>query len=580
MTFLEAAIEVLRHEKEPLHFSEIAKRAVERQLLSHVGRDPVAAMQVSLNAAIRGDSALIVRSKPGYYGVRPGAELPPPPAASPAPAAPAPVAPAPAAPAPVAPAPAVAPAVQATPPSPSRPPRERRQERSKESEILAPKSEAKSMLTHDPKDEESPAVEGGEDEDSGPEEGGGGRRKRRRRDRFGVRGEAPPPQLVAVKPTRRGSDTGRRAEVLQKVTPNLEFEAPKGAGLDGITDVALVMANAMSRLAEERPELRTELEALQRAPATPPPQPAIESRPQNGRKPGPQAPAAPAPRPAAEDGEERSGRRRRRRRRRGRRSEWSGPGEVRTASEEAADTLLQQVAQVLADAGSRSLHIRQIAEMLAGQGVLGGEISEIERAVTAAILLDIRNEGRASRFIARGDARYQLLTHRLPVPPPAAEQALHAAVRAVNEETVGQLVQWLQSLGPRGLEAVVRIWLEREGYPVVATLPPSRGIAKLVIGDPEAEDEDAKILVLVLPRRAGIDPAAWAGDLERVQAATCLVFAVGDVPADPPWGEARTLTAPDLAAWLRGQGIGVQPIQVEAAVLDPAVIESIGGLDT
>ena len=80
MTFLEAAIEVLRHEKDPLHFSEIAKRAVERQLLSHIGRDPVAAMQVSLNAAIRGDSALIVRSKPGYYGLRAGAELPPPPA--------------------------------------------------------------------------------------------------------------------------------------------------------------------------------------------------------------------------------------------------------------------------------------------------------------------------------------------------------------------------------------------------------------------------------------------------------------------------------------------------------------------
>ena len=235
---------------------------------------------------------------------------------------------------------------------------------------------------------------------------------------------------------------------------------------------------------------------------------------------------------------------------------------------------------MLADAGSRSLHIRQIAEMLAGQGVLGGEISEIERAVTAAILLDIRSEGRASRFIARGDARYQLLTNRLALPPPAAEQALHAAVRAVNEETVGQLAQWLQSLGPRGLEAVVRIWLEREGYPVVATLPPNRGIAKLVIGDPEADDEEAKILVIVLPRRAGIDPAAWAGDLERVQASGCLVFAIGDVPAEPPWGEARTIAATDLAAWLRTQGIGVQPIQVEAAVLDPTVIESISGLDT
>src|SRR5690606_27723455 len=89
MTFLEAAIEVLRLEPEPLHFSEIVKRAVSRKLLSHVGRDPVAAMQASLNAAIRGDSALLVRSKPGYFQLRPGAVLPPAPEPEPEPEAPA-----------------------------------------------------------------------------------------------------------------------------------------------------------------------------------------------------------------------------------------------------------------------------------------------------------------------------------------------------------------------------------------------------------------------------------------------------------------------------------------------------------
>ncbi|MCY1006096.1 HTH domain-containing protein [Nannocystis pusilla] len=54
-----------------MHFSEIVKRAVDRNLLSHVGRDPVAAMQASLNAAVRGDSALLVRSKPGYFSCAP-----------------------------------------------------------------------------------------------------------------------------------------------------------------------------------------------------------------------------------------------------------------------------------------------------------------------------------------------------------------------------------------------------------------------------------------------------------------------------------------------------------------------------
>ncbi|MGB1700561.1 MAG: winged helix-turn-helix domain-containing protein, partial [Nannocystaceae bacterium] len=65
MTFLEAAIEVLRDAPEPLHYSAIAKEAVERNLLSHVGRDPEAAMQKCLTSAVRaGEEALLQRSKP------------------------------------------------------------------------------------------------------------------------------------------------------------------------------------------------------------------------------------------------------------------------------------------------------------------------------------------------------------------------------------------------------------------------------------------------------------------------------------------------------------------------------------
>src|SRR5688572_26468280 len=80
MTFLEAAIEILRSADGPLHFSEVAKRAVERNLLSHVGRDPEAAMRSCLNSAVRGGhdggESLIVRDKPGFYAIREGAELP------------------------------------------------------------------------------------------------------------------------------------------------------------------------------------------------------------------------------------------------------------------------------------------------------------------------------------------------------------------------------------------------------------------------------------------------------------------------------------------------------------------------
>lgn len=547
MTFLEAAIEVLRHESEPLHFAEIAKRAVARNLLSHVGRDPEAAMRTCLNSATRGDTALLVRSKPAYYGIRPGAELPEPP-------------PEPVKPEPVKAEPKPEPAKAEPKPEPVRaepPPVEARP-------VRAP------TPAPEPDEEEGDEPGSAEDDDRGND--GGGRRKRRR-GRFGVRGEAPPPQLVAVKPSRRGADTSRRSEVLQKVQ-QLEFEAPRGAGLDGVTDVALVMANAMSRLAEERPELRTEFESLQRAPAPTPS--ASQQQPQAPRRPGSPRPSM-APAPVADD-DDRGGRRRRRRKRRGRRVEWTGESGGESRGEVQTHGLLQQAAQVLMDAGSRSLHIRQIAEQLAQQNVLGGEISEIERAVTAAILLDIRQHARGSRFVARGDARYQLQTSRLPPPAAAAEQALRAAANAVDEETNNQLVQWLQSLGPRSLEALVRMWLEREGYGLLVTLPPARGIGRLVVADPDGDDDD-RMLALILPRKTAVDPTAWAGDGERNNCNGTIVFAMGDVPDSPPW-EGRTIEAAELARWLRTAGIAVNSVSFEVCVLDPTVIESISGLDT
>lgn len=606
MTFLEAAIEVLRHEPEPLHFAEIAKRAVQRNLLSHVGRDPEAAMRTCLNSAVRGDQAILTRNKPGYYAITEGIELPPPPAASPVATPVASVVVPEAAPS----AAQIASNIEAVV--------ERRET------IAAP--EVAAAVGAGGEEEEGEA-EG--DEEGGSDEGGrgeGGRRKRRR-NRFGVRGEAPPPQLVAVKPSRRGADTSRRSEVLQKVH-QLEFEAPRGAGLDGVTDVALVMANAMSRLAEERPELRSEFESMQRGPSTAAgPGPEVRNLPRRlPPRPGSQGPGGfrsegngfrgeraergegtsgngfrgervegnsggnnfrpdraeangnGGPNANLED-DERGGRRRRRRRKRGRRVEWAGEGggDSRAGGEVQAQGLLSQVAAVLADAGPRSLHIRQIAEQLAGQNVLGGEISEIERAVTAGVLLDIRKLGRASRFVARGDARYQLQTSRLPGPAASAEQSLRAAADQLDAETTNQLVQWLQSLGPRSLEALARIYLEREGFALVTTLPPVRGVGKLVVQDPEGEDEDSRLLVIVLPRKAGLDASSWAGDAERNSCGGHLVFAMGEAP---DLSEQRTVGPQEFARWLRTQGIGVTTLAIEVTVLDPTVIESIGGLDT
>ncbi len=549
MTFLEAAIEILRHADEPLHYADVARRAVAENLLSHVGRDPETAMRSCLNSASRigrdGSPPLIERDKPGFYGLRAGAELPPP-------------APRPTPPPAKAGAPAKAPAIVSKAANDEA---DADEETSSDDEGLHVKAKAKSRTTS---------------RRSEPARGNAERRSERGSDRSGDRRER------GDRGGDRGRDRGERggrgdraaaepAPVVERAPARpvreVEFVAPTGSGLEGVTDVALVMANAMSRLVEERPELKEELDAMQHQ-ADPVPSPA----PSNGR-------SMRVERVDIDRGnhEERSGRRRRRRRRRGKRVEWSGGGDARPAS--AADRLLDDVAAVLEQAGPRSLHVRQIAEQLAAKGLLGGEVSELERAVTAALLVDIRSLGRASRFCARGDARYVLQGARLPERAGKAEAALRAAVRDLEQETQSQFVQWLQSLGARALECLVRIWLRRESYALVASLPPSRGIGRLVVEDPDAEDDDAKLLVVVVPRRTPLDPKLWEGDPERHGCGGLVVVSMGEAEAELG-PEARVLGAGELAGWLREQGIGVQRLTIEVPVLDPTVIESVAGLDS
>ncbi len=494
MTFLEAAIEILRNVDGAVHFSEVARLAVEQNLLSHVGRDPEAAMRSCLNSAVRkgrdGDEPIIMREKPGHYGIRPGATLPEPserPEAKPAPKA-------------------------------------------------EPETKQQARKSSDSGDKGS---------------------------------KTSSEKKTSKKTSRRGgrSETSPRQEA-DDAAPSLEFEAPTEAGLEGVTDVALVMANAVSRLVEERPELRNQLDTMHHDPES------REDEPEAGATRGAHRVRDGAGRDGARDADDRGGRRRRRRRRRGKRVEWAGGGGSRP-SESSTETLLDQVAKILGEGGSRSLHVRQIAENLASQNVLGGEISEIERAVTAALLLDVRLRGRGSRFAARGDARYQLHGTRLPDSAAKAEVALREGSRSVEKETSTQLLAWLQSLGARSLESLVRIYLEREGYTLVSSLPPSRGLAKLIVEDPEA-DEEGRALCVVIPRKTGVDAKSWEGEADRNGCQGHLFFAMGEAEEL----DGRTIGAGELAAWMTQNRIGVQTLRIEVPVLDPTFIESIAGLDT
>ncbi|MGB8223478.1 MAG: winged helix-turn-helix domain-containing protein, partial [Polyangiales bacterium] len=77
MTFTEAAVEVLRSIGKPLHYKKITEIAIERNLLSHVGKTPETTMSSRLATMVKKDrgDAPILKVKPGVFALRefPGA---------------------------------------------------------------------------------------------------------------------------------------------------------------------------------------------------------------------------------------------------------------------------------------------------------------------------------------------------------------------------------------------------------------------------------------------------------------------------------------------------------------------------
>ncbi|MCL2725687.1 MAG: HTH domain-containing protein [Polyangiaceae bacterium] len=72
MTFTEAAAEVLRMVGKPLHYKDITELAIEKNLLSHVGKSPEVTMGARLAALLKKDDKEnpIVRVRPGVFALR------------------------------------------------------------------------------------------------------------------------------------------------------------------------------------------------------------------------------------------------------------------------------------------------------------------------------------------------------------------------------------------------------------------------------------------------------------------------------------------------------------------------------
>jgi hypothetical protein len=72
MTFTEAAVEILRLVGRPLHYKKITELAIERNLLSHVGKAPELTMSSRLATMVKKDRGEepIVKVKPGVFALR------------------------------------------------------------------------------------------------------------------------------------------------------------------------------------------------------------------------------------------------------------------------------------------------------------------------------------------------------------------------------------------------------------------------------------------------------------------------------------------------------------------------------
>lgn len=76
-TFVEAALQILRGAKEPMHYREIADLAIERSLITTAGRTPEQTMRVMLTQASRSPDPLVRKHAAGRFSATPRAPKPP-----------------------------------------------------------------------------------------------------------------------------------------------------------------------------------------------------------------------------------------------------------------------------------------------------------------------------------------------------------------------------------------------------------------------------------------------------------------------------------------------------------------------
>ena len=414
MTFLEAALEILKRERKPLHYKELTEKAMERKLLTFVGRTPEVTMQTQLTSAVKkAPGAPFVRVKPGVFGLLRYPE-----------------------------------------------------------HVPEPEVEEKSA----PPAAAAAAAGAAEEKSSEAAEARGRRRRRggrgRRKDRRGDESRAETPQTQESKPVSESSepesepqttvddqdaaeepDIGNlsaeaRAAALAETgvlegdidedegEPEVEADASAGQGAGGQGDDESVGDEGDDAEVEAESDDSGEVEAVTSGPegeATPTPAPVAETTP---------APAS------TSEASGRGG------------DQGQGGRRVMSPVDAAIEVLRGQ-------SPGRGVHVRQIADSAVRRRLVHGEPNEAWRVMRAALASEAKERLRAGlrpRIKPAGSGLYAL-SRRVPdADLEKAEFVFGEARRALRERTLAAVEQRLADLPPSSFEALVRVVLQREGF--------------------------------------------------------------------------------------------------------------------
>jgi hypothetical protein len=440
MTFLEAALEILKRERKPLHYKELTEKALERKLLTFVGRTPEVTMQTQLTGAVKkAPGAPFVRVKPGVFGLLRYPE------------------------------PVAEPVVEKARPLGKEDDKQDAKPEAKQEAREAGKEEAKPTL------DEKPGDSGAEARGRRRRRGGRGRRRDGRGGEE-ARSEAPKETAGAaagdvhpeVHPYEGGHETSANEhdDADEPAVGTLSAEARAAAlaetgvlegaieedetgddasgdeasgdevttngGADGIGE-----SSARLSADEARADSRSGGSGLHDSEPTPPPVTLAEPSPIPGSSASGVQGAAPST-----EGSSQAGRK------------------VLSPVDAAIEVLKGQTP-------GRGVHVRQIADSAVRRRLIHGEPNEAWRVMRAALASEAKERLRAGvrpRIKSAGSGLYAL-SRRVPdADLEKAEFVFGEACRALRERTLAALEQRLGELAPPSFEAVARVVLQREGF--------------------------------------------------------------------------------------------------------------------